>query len=77
MLLAVHGFMLSISTMTDEVSEAALDGELELLLDRYLGPVVEPNPPSKADKVGIANKVDKADRADKVGRATADGRGMS
>jgi AcrR family transcriptional regulator len=37
-LLTVHGFVFSASTMTDEVSEAALDDELRLLLDRYLRP---------------------------------------
>jgi AcrR family transcriptional regulator len=37
-LLAAHGFALSSSTMTDEVSEADLDRELETLVDRYLAP---------------------------------------
>ncbi|HEU4425216.1 MAG TPA: helix-turn-helix domain-containing protein [Pilimelia sp.] len=37
-LLAVHGFVLSSATMTDEVSEADLDGELAILLDDYLAP---------------------------------------
>lgn len=37
-LLTVHGFVVSAATMTDEVSEEALDSELRLLLDRYLRP---------------------------------------
>jgi AcrR family transcriptional regulator len=37
-LLAVHGFVLSTDTMTDEVSDVDLDGELAVLLDRYLAP---------------------------------------
>ena len=37
-LLALHGFVISAGTMTDEVTEADLDGELRLLLDRYLAP---------------------------------------
>jgi hypothetical protein len=37
-LLALHGFVISAGTMTDEVTEADLDRELRLLLDRYLAP---------------------------------------
>ncbi len=37
-LLAAHGFVLSVSTMTDAVSDVDLDDELRLLLDRYLAP---------------------------------------
>jgi AcrR family transcriptional regulator len=37
-LLTAHGFVVSAATMTDDVSEAALDDELRLLLDRYLRP---------------------------------------
>jgi AcrR family transcriptional regulator len=37
-LLALHGFVISAATMTDEVTEADLDDELRLLLDRYLAP---------------------------------------
>jgi AcrR family transcriptional regulator len=37
-LLALHGFVISAATMTDEVTAADLDGELRLLLDRYLAP---------------------------------------
>jgi AcrR family transcriptional regulator len=37
-LLALHGFVISAGTMTDEVTQADLDGELRLLLDRYLAP---------------------------------------
>jgi len=37
-LLALHGFVISAGTMTDEVTGADLDGELRLLLDRYLAP---------------------------------------
>ncbi len=37
-LLALHGFVISAGTMTDEVTEADLDDELRLLLDRYLAP---------------------------------------
>jgi AcrR family transcriptional regulator len=37
-LLTTHGFVISAGTMTDEVSEAALDAELRVLLDRYLAP---------------------------------------
>jgi AcrR family transcriptional regulator len=37
-LLALHGFVISAGTMTDEVTGADLDGELRLLLDRYLTP---------------------------------------
>ena len=38
LLLALHGFVISAGTMTDEVTEADLDAELRLLLDRYLAP---------------------------------------
>ncbi|MEU7909295.1 TetR/AcrR family transcriptional regulator [Actinoplanes sp. NPDC049118] len=37
-LLALHGFVISAATMTDGITEADLDGELRLLLDRYLAP---------------------------------------
>jgi AcrR family transcriptional regulator len=37
-LLTTHGFVISVGTMTDGVTEAALDAELRLLLDRYLAP---------------------------------------
>jgi len=37
-LLTLHGFVISAGTMTDEVTAADLDGELRLLLDRYLAP---------------------------------------
>lgn len=37
-LLALHGFVISAGTMTDGVTEADLDAELRLLLDRYLAP---------------------------------------
>jgi AcrR family transcriptional regulator len=37
-LLTAHGFVLSAATMTDSVTVAHLDGELRLLLDRYLAP---------------------------------------
>jgi AcrR family transcriptional regulator len=37
-LLAAHGFVLSLPTMTDAAGEDDLDGELRLLLDRYLAP---------------------------------------
>ena len=37
-LLALHGFVISAGTMTDAVTEADLDRELRLLLDRYLAP---------------------------------------
>ena len=37
-LLALHGFVISAGTMTDRVTEAELDDELWLLLDRYLAP---------------------------------------
>ena len=37
-LLALHGFVISAGTMTDEVTAAELDDELRLLLDRYLAP---------------------------------------
>jgi AcrR family transcriptional regulator len=37
-LLTTHGFVISAGTMTDDVKQAALDGELRLLLDRYLAP---------------------------------------
>jgi AcrR family transcriptional regulator len=37
-LLTTHGFVISAGTMTDHVTEAALDAELRLLLDRYLAP---------------------------------------
>ncbi|AEV84657.1 TetR family transcriptional regulator [Actinoplanes sp. SE50] len=38
LLLTLHGFVVSSATMTDEVTEADLDTELRLLLDRYLAP---------------------------------------
>jgi AcrR family transcriptional regulator len=37
-LLAMHGFVISAATMTDGITEADLDDELRLLLDRYLAP---------------------------------------
>jgi len=37
-LLALHGFVISAATMTDGITEADLDAELRLLLDRYLAP---------------------------------------
>ena len=37
-LLALHGFVISAGTMTDAVTEADLESELRLLLDRYLTP---------------------------------------
>ena len=37
-LLTTHGFVISAGTMTDAVAGVALDGELRLLLDRYLAP---------------------------------------
>jgi hypothetical protein len=37
-LLATQGFVLSLPTMTDGFGEDDLDGELRLLLDRYLAP---------------------------------------
>jgi len=37
-LLAAQGFVLSLPTMTDAAGEDDLDGELRLLLDRYLAP---------------------------------------
>jgi AcrR family transcriptional regulator len=37
-MLTAHGFVVSAATMTDDVTEAALDDELRLLLDRYLRP---------------------------------------
>ncbi len=37
-LLTAHGFVVSAATMTDDVTEEALDDELRLLLDRYLRP---------------------------------------
>jgi AcrR family transcriptional regulator len=37
-LLTVHGFVISATTMTDAVTQDALDDELRLLLDRYLRP---------------------------------------
>jgi AcrR family transcriptional regulator len=37
-LLAMHGFVISAATMTDEITEADLDDELRLLIDRYLAP---------------------------------------
>jgi AcrR family transcriptional regulator len=39
-LLAAQGFVLSLPTMTDGLDEGDLDGELALLLDRYLAPSV-------------------------------------
>ncbi|SNT05360.1 TetR/AcrR family transcriptional regulator [Actinoplanes regularis] len=38
LLLTLHGFVISIGTMTDQVTSADLDSELRLLLDRYLAP---------------------------------------
>ncbi|MBO3741445.1 TetR/AcrR family transcriptional regulator [Actinoplanes flavus] len=38
LLLALHGFVISAGTMTDQVTSADLDSELRLLLDRYLAP---------------------------------------
>ncbi|MGX6601884.1 TetR/AcrR family transcriptional regulator [Micromonosporaceae bacterium Da 78-11] len=37
-MLTVHGFAISAATMTDEVTQEALDDELRELLDRYLRP---------------------------------------
>jgi AcrR family transcriptional regulator len=37
-MLTAHGFVVSAATMADDVTEAALDDELRLLLDRYLRP---------------------------------------
>lgn len=36
--LTAHGFVISSTTMTDEVTLAELDGDLRLLFDRYLAP---------------------------------------
>ena len=37
-ILTAHGFVLSASTMTDEVTLADIDSDLRLLFDRYLAP---------------------------------------
>ena len=38
LILALHGFVISAATMTDDLAETDLDDELRLLLDRYLRP---------------------------------------